>query len=163
MNIRKRILASLILMVCIVAHASARQYMVTYFNDGNTEDVIGVDQISSLRFSDGNLQVKQKADGRVSATPLAQILSIKFSEQNPTGAKSVVADPLASVKVAVTADELRLVGYDTANALPAALYGISGATYYTNASLTQSSISISSLPKGIYIFKLGNKSFKIRK
>ena len=163
MNIKKRILASLILMGGIAAQAATQQYMVTYFNSGSAEETMAVDQIMSLHFSDGNLQVTQKADGQVSTTPLAQILSIKFSEQDHDGVKSVEADPLSSVKVVATADELRLAGYDTASALPAAIYSISGATYYINASLTESSINITSLPKGIYIFKLGNKSFKIRK
>ncbi len=163
MNIKKRTLASLMLIGYITVHASAQQYMVTYFNDSSAESVIGLSQITSIHFSDGNLQVKQNTDGQVSDTPLTRILSIKFSDQTPTDVKTVVTDYLASVKVTATADELHLVGYDTANALPAALYSINGTTYYTNASLTESSINISSLPKGIYIFKLGNKSFKFRK
>ncbi len=162
MNIKKRTLASLMLMGCIAAQASAQQYMVTYFNDGTAEGVTGLSQIMSLRFSDGNLQVKQSADGQVSETPLAKILSIKFSEQT-TGVTNMTADQLQAVTLAVSAEELRLVGYDTANALPAALYSINGSQYYACSRLTESSINISSLPKGIYIFKLGNKSYKIRK
>ncbi len=163
MNIKKRTLASLMLMGCIAAQASAQQYMVTYFNDGTAEGVTGLSQIMSLRFSDGNLQVKQSADGQVSETPLAKILSIKFSEQTTTGVTNMTADQLQAVTLAVSAEELRLVGYNTANALPAALYSINGSQYYACSRLSESSINISSLPKGIYIFKLGNKSYKIRK
>lgn len=163
MNIKKRTLALLILMGGIAAQASAQQYMVTYFNDGSAEGVTGLSQIMSLHFSDGNLQVKQSANGQVSETPLAKILSIKFTDETPTGVTNMTADLQAAVTLAISPEELRLVGYDTALALPAALYSINGTTYYTCAHLTESSVNISSLPKGIYIFKLGNKSFKIRK
>ncbi len=163
MNIKKQTLASLMIIGGIAAPASAQQYMTTYFNDGSAEKAVGIEQITSLHFSDGNLQVKQSADGQVSNMPLAQILSIKFTEQATTGIGNAVTNQLSAVKITFTADELRITGYNTANPLPAALYGINGTCYYTSASLSNSSISIGALPKGIYIFKLGNKSFKIRK
>ncbi len=163
MNIKKRIFASLVLTGCVAVSAMARQQMTVYFNNGNAESSFAVSDVASLHFSDGNLLVKQSSEGKQSAISLAEILSIKFADRNPSEVKTVAGDDLAAVKVAATPDELRLLGYDTANPLPASLYGVGGTVYYSTPALTATSISISSLPKGIYILKLGNKSFKISK
>ncbi len=162
MHIRKRIFASLILTGCMAVSAMARQQMTVYFNNGNAESSFAVSDVASLHFSDGNLLVKQNADGKQSAISLAEILSIKFADRNPSEVKTV-GDGLAAVKVAASADELRLIGYDTARPQPAVLYGIGGTVFYSVSAQTTGSINISSLPKGIYILKLGNKSFKISK
>ncbi len=162
MHIRKRIFASLILTGCMAMSAMARQQMTVYFNNGNAESSFAVSDVASLHFSDGNLLVKQNADGKQSAISLAEILSIKFADRNPSEVKTV-GDGLAAVKVAASADELRLIGYDTARPQPAVLYGIGGTVFYSVSAQTTGSINISSLPKGIYILKLGNKSFKISK
>ncbi len=162
MHIRKRIFASLILTGCMAVSAMARQQMTVYFNNGNAESSFAVSDVASLHFSDGNLLVKQNADGKQSAISLAEILSIKFADRNPSEVKTV-GDGLAAVKVAALADELRLIGYDTARPQPAVLYGIGGTVFYSVSAQTTGSINISSLPKGIYILKLGNKSFKISK
>ncbi len=162
MHIRKRIFASLILTGCMAVSAMARQQMTVYFNNGNAESSFAVSDVASLHFSDGNLLVKQNADGKQSAISLAEILSIKFADRNPSEVKTV-GDGLAAVKVAASADELRLIGYDTARPQPAVLYGIGGTVFYSVSAQTAGSINISSLPKGIYILKLGNKSFKISK
>ncbi len=162
MHIRKRIFASLILTGCMTVSAMARQQMTVYFNNGNAESSFAVSDVASLHFSDGNLLVKQNADGKQSAISLAEILSIKFADRNPSEVKTV-GDGLAAVKVAASADELRLIGYDTARPQPAVLYGIGGTVFYSVSAQTTGSINISSLPKGIYILKLGNKSFKISK
>lgn len=140
----------------------ARQQMTVYFNNGNAESSFAVSDVASLHFSDGNLLVKQNADGKQSAISLAEILSIKFADRNPSEVKTV-GDGLAAVKVAASADELRLIGYDTARPQPAVLYGIGGTVFYSVSAQTTGSINISTLPKGIYILKLGNKSFKISK
>ncbi len=162
MHIRKRIFASLILTGCMAVSAMARQQMTVYFNNGNAESSFAVSDVASLHFSDGNLLVKQNADGKQSAISLAEILSIKFADRNPSEVKTV-GDGLAAVKVAASADELRLIGYDTARPQPAVLYGIGGTVFYSVSAQTTGSINISTLPKGIYILKLGNKSFKISK
>ncbi len=162
MHIRKRIFASLILTGCMAVSAMARQQMTVYFNNGNAESSFAVSDVASLHFSDGNLLVKQNADGKQSAISLAEILSIKFADRNPSEVKTV-GDGLAAVKVAASADELRLIGYDTARPQPAVLYGIGGTVFYSVSAQTAGNINISSLPKGIYILKLGNKSFKISK
>lgn len=163
MNIKQRIFATLILTGCMAVSATARQQMTVYFNNGNAESSFAVSDVASLHFSDGNLLVKQSADGKQSAISLTEILSIKFADRNPSEVKTVVGDELAAVKVAASADALRLIGYDTARPQPAVIYGVGGTVFYSVSAQTSGCINISSLPKGIYILKLGNKTFKISK
>ncbi len=161
MNINKRLFASLITASCIAATAVAEPTQMTvFFNNGNAASSTGITDIASLHFSDGNMLMKQKADGQENAIAIADILSIKFTGK---GDGKVVANTLTSVKVATTQDALTLLGYDTTQALPAALYSIGGATVYSTPAQTSNSIDISPLQKGIYIFKLGNNTYKICK
>lgn len=163
MNIKKCIYLSLILTGCIAMSATAQQRMTVIFNNGSADVPFAVSEISSLHFGNGHLQVKQAADGKVNAVPLAEILSIKFADVIPSGIKTVATNESAAVKVAVSSGELRLVGYDPTHPQPARLYGVGGAVLFSTKALTATSINVSSLPKGLYILKLGNKSFKISK
>lgn len=163
MDIKKRTYASLILTGCFALSASAQQQMTVFFNNGNDDSPYAVSEITSLHFSDGQLQVKQATDGKVSAVSLAEILSIKFADKTPTAVKTMADGQFAAVSVAVSPDELRLTGYDPAHPQPAYLYSAGGALYFSTPALTATSINVSSLPKGIYILKLGKKSIKISK
>ncbi len=161
MNIKKRLFASLIMASCITATAIAQPTKMTVlFNNGNAASATDIAGIASLHFSDGNMLVKQKADWQETAISIADILSIKFTDK---GDGKVATNELTSVKVATTQNTLLLLGYDTAQALPATIYSIGGAMVYTTSAQTANSIDISSLQKGIYIFKLGNNTYKICK
>ncbi len=163
MNIKKRIYTSLILTGCIALSAAAQRRMTVFFNNGSADASFVVSEIASLRFNDGQLQVEQAADGKVNAVSLAEILSIKFANNAPSGIKTVAANKSGNVKIVVSADELRLVGYDTTHPQPAHLYGVGGSVFFSTKSLAATSINVSSLPKGLYILKLGKKSYKISK
>ncbi len=160
MNIRKRLFASLIMASCIAVTAMAQpKKMTVFFNNGNAAEATELSGIASLHFSDGNMLVKQKADWKEKAIALAEILSVKFTDADDL----VAANELTKIIVTTTPDALYLIGYDSTQPQPAALYSLSGATVYSAAAQTSTSINISSLQKGIYILKLGNKSFKICK
>ncbi len=163
MNIKKRIYTSLILTGCIALSAAAQKRMTVSFNNGSADVPFAVSEIASLHFGNGQLQVKQAADGKVDAVSLAEILSIKFADVIPSEIKTAATEQSAAVKIAVSPDELRLVGYDTTHPQPAYLYGVGGAVHFSTKALTVSSINVSSLPKGLYILKIGKKSFKISK
>lgn len=60
-------------------------------------------------------------------------------------------------------DEIKLVGYDHSKPLAAALYGMNGSRYMSVKALTSDALNVASLPKGIYILKLGKKIFKLYK
>ena len=160
MNVKKRLFVPLVLSLGVVPAATA-QNMQFFFSNGAPVKEIDVDDIGKMYFDGGSLFVQQIDGSSVSAFDLLTVQTIKFG--TISGVESAVKDEAAAVKVAVDGDMLKLIGYDAAAPQSASLYSVNGALLYASASLQENAIDISALPKGIYIFKLGNKTYKICK
>lgn len=157
MNINKRLTVPLLALMFAV-QASARE--VTVFLNGMSEgQKFSVELLDKIYFSNGNMVLNR--GGVETQVPLSMIKKICFGG-TVTGI-SQTASAASGVKAAIVGDELRLVGYDSSQPLPAALYGMNGSLFMSVKALTADAVNVSSLPKGIYILKLGDKSFKLYK
>ncbi len=160
MNVNKRLFVPLVLSLGLVPSAMA-QKMQFFFNNGEPIKEFRLEDIGKVYFDGGSLLVQQSDGASVSAFDLLTVQTIKFGTLS--GVESAVKDEAAAVKVAVDGDLLKVIGYDAAAPQPASFYNVNGALLYASASLQEDAIDISALPKGIYIFKLGNKTYKICK
>lgn len=115
--------------------------------------------VSSFRFVDGNMVVKLRNGATTEKINLSEIKTITFGEATTSiiSTKSVSDD----VKFYLADQHLVVTGLNYP--VSVAIYAISGKALFNQSAWTGGSLDISSLPKGIYIVKLGNKNFKFRK
>ena len=157
MNINRHLSVPLLAML-LWAPVSARE--VTVFLNGSSAgqkfDVALADRFS---FSNGQLVVQH--GGAQFSLPLSAISKISFGG-TATGVGAAAADD--DIRAYVADGEIRLVGYNYQSApLPASLYGMNGTLYIKTGTLRTDAISMASLPKGLYILKLGNRTYKLYK
>lgn len=142
----------------LAAPVSARD--VTVFINGASEgQKFSVQLLDKLYFDNGKLVFNH--DGQEMSVNLSVINKISF-DNTPSGIGTAAATA-DGVKAFVSGEEIRLVGYDHAKPLAAALYGVNGTRVLSVKALDADAIDIASLPKGIYILKLGNSTFKLYK
>lgn len=147
-----------LLALMFAVKVSARD--VTVFLNGMSEgQTFSVQLLDKIYFSDGNLVLNRS--GEETKVPLSMIKKMCFPNTSTGVSQTTVAD--ADIKAFVVGDEIKLVGYDHSKPLAAALYGMNGSRCMSVKALTSDALNVASLPKGIYILKLGNKMFKLYK
>lgn len=156
MNINKRLTVPLLALMFAV-QASAREVTV-FLNSMSEGQKFSVELLDKIYFSNGNMVLNR--GGVETQVPLSMIKKICFGGTVTGIGQTTAAD---GVKAAIVGDELRLVGYDSSQPLPAALYGMNGSLFMSVKALTADAVNVAYLPKGIYILKLGDKSFKLYK
>lgn len=157
MKITRRFAVPLMALL-LAAPVSARD--VTVFVNGASEgQKFSVQLLDKIYFDSGKLVFNH--DGQETSVPLSIINKISFDNTaTGIGPAAATAD---GVKAFVSGNEIRLVGYNHAKPLAAALYGVNGTRVMSVKALDADAIDIASLPKGLYILKLGNSTFKLYK
>lgn len=157
MKINRHLTVALLALMFAVK-ASARD--VTVFLNGMSEgQTFSLQLLDKIYFSDGNLVLNRS--GEETKVPLSMIKKLCFPNTSTGVSQTSVAD--ADIKAFVVGDDIKLVGYDHSKPLAADLYGMNGSRYMSVKALTSDALNVASLPKGIYILKLGNKTFKLYK
>lgn len=154
---RKRIytLMALVATTGIMAHADEPQVVVTML-DGATEE-IPLDEVGHFYFEGDNLfATTLSTEGQKTLSwMLANVLSIRF--RNTTDGIGAVKEGSA-LKLLFDGSTLRAEGLKSGQR--AAIYAVGGQQVLSMPSWDGSPISTESLPKGVYVFRVGNQSIK---
>ena len=160
MGNRKRLLVALMSLLTLSGTGEAVNMTINY--KGMESETYDLKAIKNLTFYNGFMNIAFFENGSTVVNDLSTIKSIKFPAM-VTGVDPVGINQCSAQSVVVAGEELKITGYDTEAPKPAAIYNVGGAALFTCNMLTESSIDVSALPKGMYILKLGNQSFKFVK
>lgn len=102
-------------------------------------------------------------DGTVSPDyQLKSVRKLVFAPDDITGIRRV-APVLAKQHVAIKGDMLEVIGWDASKTVNAVIYTANGSVAMNAGQWSGQSISTADLPKGVYVFVAGNKSFRFVK
>ena len=96
------------------------------------------------------------------ATDINNVKKLLFYNPTAAGINKPTANN-AELSLVVDDDQVSLKGWTAGNIARAVIYSTSGQAFYNEANWDGSAISISSLPKGVYILTVNNNSYKFRK
>lgn len=146
----KKLLLSFVLTFALSAVANAYNYL-TIASDA-VESSVALKQLKKITFS-GNELVVTTTDGTETRTDLSALKRLYFSDE-PTAVRSVRQDDLTFRNGRIVANGQGVLS----------VYNASGALMRQQmVSSSRSEVNIATLPAGIYIVRLGNKSIKIAK
>lgn len=139
----------------IMAHADEPQVIVTMLN--GTAEEIPMNDVGKFYFDGENLFVKTLAqDGQKTLSwMLANVLSIKF-KNTATGIGTIAED--SSLRLRYNGSQLTAEGLSGNQRV--AIYAAGGQQVFGKAQWDGTPISTDSLPKGVYVFRVGDQSIK---
>lgn len=149
----------LLLALAGVATANGRDVTV-FLNNGSPSVKFVVGEVSKMYFDNGSLLVAQA--GGNTEFKLSEVSEIRFGEGTPTAINATPSEG-NNLRAVVSGSSIQLYGYDTTKPQPMALYSANGSLFKQSKALSSASIDISAVPNGMFILKIGNKTFKIRK
>ena len=150
----KRILLSLVLAVAAVLPAVADTYNYLTLVTGATAQSLPLTSVKRITFSDGSLVVTE-VDGSQSSIALSVLSSIRFTEN----ATSSGVRTLGGQDVSLRMDGGRLVASGTG---VLTLYNANGQVVRRQTVHSgHGEMSLTTLSRGIYIARFGNKTLKI--
>lgn len=156
---RRRILTTLLLACALTTMADDRN-VTFHFSDGSSQSV-ALESLRKLTFSNDNVVAHLEDGTTEKAFSIANLQYFVFKQSATAIEKPAVAAD--AVRVAISNSAITLVGYDADKPLPAALYDAQGVMRMRSKALGSNTVDISSLPKGLYIFKIGTQIFKLYK
>ena len=142
--------------------AHAQDQMLVTMNDGTAEQKYALVDVGKLFFDTENVFVTQKA-AATNSIPLTSILSIKFVDSTVTGLRTHDTVEKNNLRIAIAADIITIYGWNSKEKTTAAIYAASGTMVWTDRKWNGNTISTQSLPKGVYILKINNQTFKFSK
>ncbi len=116
--------------------------------------------VSKFYFNDGAMNVVTLPAGTSTAVKLSDLLNIKFVP-NPTAIDNITGNGNQGVKFAYDGHLLSVSGMT--DAASAAIYSADGRKMMGAEHWDGTPVETSSLPKGVYIFKVNNNTFKFIK
>lgn len=161
MHINRKQLMVLLLAVCALPMAAGDGASVVFHHDDGSNESVALEDLHKITFRDGNavLQLEDGTDDKVMS--LDGLHCFVFNDEISSVVR-IDADA-ESVRAYISGGTLRISGYDADNPSHAALYNVSGALLMRFAALATDAIDVSGLPSGVYILKLGNRTFKLYK
>lgn len=156
---RKKTIAAVALLVMAGAAAKAQtEVVVTKLSGGQQK--FGLAEIGKFYFTDGAMNVLTLPSKAVTALSLSDLLNIKFVSK-PNAIDNVNGSDSQGVKLAYDGSRLSASGLD--GAASAAVFGTDGRKMMGAEHWDGTPVDVSSLPKGVYIFKVNNNTFKFIK
>lgn len=155
----KKILLALMATLGMWSTAAAQTKIVVNFADGRAAQEFLLEDVGKVVFGAEQLTLGGVAGETLQAYSLADILSIKFKDL-PTAIESPVADTGSELRLFCRDGQLQAEGLPVDGDAVAAVYDLSGRPVMARRAWSGEPISVSSLPKGVYIFKVNNKTIK---
>lgn len=152
-------LTALLAVSSLLAKADSAESLVFYGAGGNKDNVVELAKIGKLTFGVDGFNVVQ-TDGTATSLGYANVMSIKFKNLT-TGIDALKQNTAEGIALHYDGQSLWAEG-DGAIGATAAVYSVNG-LQMTGAEYDGSRISVESLPKGVYMFKVGGKSIKFAK
>lgn len=139
--------------------ASAQASLVLNPKQGSSEKKeFLLDGIRTLTFGDDGLTVNLK-DGQTYAAAFDNLATLTFRDES-TAIETVTAEYAANLDLFLTDGRLGVNNLPANVATEAALYDAAGRAVLMRRQWNGEPIAIGHLPKGVYIFKVNNQTFK---
>lgn len=139
--------------------ASAQASLVLNPKQGSSEKKeFLLDGIRTLTFGDDGLTVNLK-DGQTYAAAFDNLATLTFRDES-TAIETVTAEYAANLDLFLTDGRLGVKNLPANVATEAALYDAAGRAVLMRRQWNGEPIAIGHLPKGVYIFKVNNQTFK---
>ena len=139
--------------------ASAQASLVLNPKQGSSEKKeFLLDGIRTLTFGDDGLTVNLK-DGQTYAAAFDNLATLTFRDES-TAIETVTAEYAANLDLFLTNGRLGVKNLPANVATEAALYDAAGRAVLMRRQWNGEPIAIGHLPKGVYIFKVNNQTFK---
>lgn len=140
--------------------ASAQASLVLNPKQGSSEKKeFLLDGIRTLTFGDDGLTVNL-TDGQAYAAAYDDLSTLTFSGMEGTAIETVTAEYAANLDLFLTDGRLGVKNLPANVATEAALYDAAGRAVLMRRQWNGEPIAIGHLPKGVYIFKVNNQTFK---
>lgn len=152
-------LTALLAVSSLAAKADNTESLVFYGTGGNKDNVIELAKIGKLTFGADGFSVV-RTDGTATDLGYANVRSIKFKNLT-TGIDALKRNDAEGIALHYDGQSLWAEG-DGAIGAAAAVYSVNGQRM-AGTEYDGSRISVESLPKGVYMFKVGGKSIKFAK
>lgn len=161
-----RFIPSALLIACCCSNATAQSSQVELQVVGNNGSTIWshpLDVVKKITFPQGNSLsfIGQDGTSVLYSTELTNVKKLLF-DYSTVGIKDPSVDG-AELSLAVEDNLISIDGWTSGDIARATIYSTSGQAFYNDANWNGSAINISLLPKGVYILKVNNNSFKFRK
>lgn len=157
---RKRLIAPTIALLALWAtDASAQAMLVVTQHDGTSTET-ELAKVGKLTFSESQLSVYDVATPQTQTYGLANVRTITFKNV-ATGIYNTTQMAAGDFRLAYANESLAAVGL--ASAAHARLYTANGVKAMDIKSWDGTPISVHTLPAGVYIFKVNNKTIKFVK
>lgn len=157
MKKEKNILMALAMFASVSAFADNEESVVIYGAGGQIDNTVELAKIRKITFSDDGFTVVAK-DGSTLPCGYATTKSIKFKDL-VNGIQTVNND--AGNQLSLHFDG-QSVWADGAQGVQGTVYGVNG-QQLVSVRMDGSRVSVENLPKGVYVFKVGDKSIKFAK
>ena len=139
--------------------ASAQASLVLNPKQGSSETKeFLLDGIRTLTFGDDGLTVNLK-DGQTYVAAFDNLATLTFRDES-TAIETVTAEYAANLDLFLTDGRLGVKNLPANVATEAALYDAAGRAVLMRRQWNGEPIAIGHLPKGVYIFKVNNQTFK---
>ena len=159
MKIKRPFLITLVLLsLALSSFAGERQVVIQFMDGSRSAFLLSEEPIMTFRSHQLNISTM---NGSVSFE-LQQVEKFFFNEDGETSIKTKKDDKDLTISYQ---DKERLVIKLPQSKTPVRLYGLDGVNYQTSIMINGgfAEISLSSLPKGIYVINVNNRSIKINK
>ena len=158
-NRMKRLLATVVLLSGLsLTTAWAQQTMLVYSIDGSELAKYSLTGSTRITFGEDKMTVKE-TDQKSASFSLGQVRSIKF--EDPTSIQGVTTNNTRPT-VRLKGDLLFVEGL-AGEAVDARIVGLNGTMVMRLDHFNGQPINVGSLPRGIYILRINNYSFKFVK
>ena len=141
----------------------AQNRMTIYMNDGSAVQTYSLSDLGHCYFETGKLFFTQRSKTVPQSISLSSVKCIKFTDQVVSGISDTENNVSKQFDIYVAGGAIHVDGWDCNRQATAVIYAIGGQAFYTNRNWSGSAIDIMSLPQGVYIFRVQNKTFKFSK
>lgn len=166
MKRKLRIIPAALMLACCCGTAAAQSSQIELQVVGTGGSTIWsnpLDGVKRITFPQGNsLSFIDKDGTALYTTDINNVKKLLFYNPTAAGINKPTANN-AELSLVVDDDQVSLKGWTAGNIARAVIYSTSGQAFYNEANWDGSAISISSLPKGVYILTVNNNSYKFRK
>lgn len=146
-------------LVALGAHADDKVHVVTK----SADNAFAISEVQRIDFAGDALNVVS-TNGESTTYAFDDVVKITFDESS-TAIQTVAAPGQGRLTFTVANDGTTLTvnGWDSSAQTSLQLYSVGGANVASQAHWSGQSVDISSLPHGVYVLKVGNRTAKFRK
>ncbi len=149
----------LLAMVMVGLFAQAQVKLAINLATGHTVEA-DLEKVQKLSFNEGNVSIFLKPASLFFESSIKDVQSIKFINEN-LGVEDTFADVNNSLGLYYANDAL--AAKNAVEGCNATVYDLTGRTLLNVPSWDGSALDVSSLSKGVYIFKVNNETLKFQK